>query len=256
MSNPLPGLRGTSQQALYTFSRITSCSTTINQFFNGSEQRFVNRIPYYNFILPMNTLNATDKASWLALHNAAKGQFEQNLELTLGSTTYSNLALMSDDIVQTNNRPLLYDQEIHLRQTIPASAGGPPTVGTSFPTFSWGGVAQMPLTQVSSFLTNVNEQASGPRYAFAYYAGGLSNFPSTYLRSWRISYSILSDADLATLETFFLGMQGRYGSFSFTDPLDSTTYNHVRFDQDDLQITYQTKNINSVEVTLRETFNS
>lgn len=256
MSTPLPGLRGTSQQALYPFTRIVSCSTTVNTFFNGSEQRWANRVPLYNFILPMNVLNATDKSSWLTLHAEAKGEFEQNLTLTLGSTTYSNLALMSDDIVQTNSRTILFDQEIHLRQTLTPASYTPPSVGTSFPTFSWGGVAEMPYSQVSSFLTNMTDQPSGPRYAIALYNGGWTNFPSTYLRSWRITFPLLEQTDMNTLENFFLGVQGRLTSFSFTDPLDSTTYNNCRFDQDELQIQYLTLNQFSTEITIKQTYNS
>jgi len=256
MSNPLPSLRGTSQQALYPFTRIISCATGVNTMFNGSERRWVERCPLYNFILPMSVLTATDKASWLSFHVENKGMYNQNCTLTLGSTTYSNLAMMSDDISQTNNHSILYDQEIHLRQTLTPASYTPPSVGTSFPTFSWGGVAEMPLTQVSSFLTNVAEQPSGPRYALAYYDGGWTNFPTSYLRSWRISYPLLTDTDQTTLVNFFLGMQGRYNTFTFTDPLDNTAYTHCRFDMDELQIHYQTKNQSSTEITIRQTYNS
>src|SRR5579871_4844684 len=96
MANPLPGLRGTSEQALYPFSRIVSFDTKITTWMNGSEQRWVSRPPLTNFVLPMTVLSAADKSSYVTLFSTAKGQFAQNITLTLGTTTWEHLTMMSD----------------------------------------------------------------------------------------------------------------------------------------------------------------
>ncbi len=256
MSSPLPYLRNTTgtlnAQVLYPFTRTVEFMTTVNTFANGSEQRWPERPPLYTFALAMSMLNTTDKAAWLSFFNSQKGRFQTNLQITLSSTTYSNLALMSDDLAQTNDRGLLYNQQVNLRQVsnYPWTA---PSVGTSFPTLSFGSVAEYPLTDTSSFMSDVNESPLGPRFVWSWYGSSLTNFPTGYLKAWRLSYPLISDADRATLETYFLGQQGRYGSFSFTSPIDSTTYSHVRFASDSLAIKHLTKNQQSTEITLIQT---
>jgi hypothetical protein len=257
MSNPIPGLRGTSQQALYPFTRIVSCNTLVTTFMNGSEQRFVSQVPLTHFVLPMSFLSDTDRTNYLSWISGVKGQFAQNITLTLGTTTYSNLTWMDDSLDLTSKMSSgYYDQQIVLRQVQNGSYTVPSGTFTSYPTFSWGGSVQLPFEQLSNYMTGVVDQPSGPRYAYSWYGAGLTNFPTGFLRTWKLSYPLLSDADVATLENFFRGCQGRYLSFSFTDPVDSTTYTHVRFNQDDLQIKYLTKNQSTTEVTLLQTFGS
>lgn len=254
MPNALPGLRGTTIQALYPVTRIVCCYTGISVFSNASEQRWVEQPPLYKFILPMQNLTATDKANYLTWFNAVKGQFATDVTLTLGSNTWSNLGLMSDSLEFTGTMPGRFDQNIQLRSIQSAASDyTPPTLGSSYPTFSWGSVAQSPVVQTSSYMTSVNEQASGPRYGYSWFGQSLPNFPTTYLRSWKITYTTLSDTDLATLENFFLASQGRYGSFSFQDPVDGQTYDHVRMGQDELPIKYLMPNVSMTSVTLVQT---
>ena len=266
MSNPLPYLRNTSgglnAQCLYPFDRIVSCYTNVNPFQNASEQRSVARPPLYGFSLPMNSLLIADKSAWLAYFVTNKGRQHTDLQLTLGGTTYSNLTLMSDvlDVIQQTN--LIYNQRVALRQVAAAnfSTYTPPSVGSSFPMLKFGfgsptssGV-ELPFSQASSFLTSVGDSPFGPRYVLSWYAAGLVGFPGTYLRSWNISYPLLDATDLATLETFFLGKQGRYAVFSFTDPQSGVVYPNVRFNNDELVIRYITVNQYSTEISLVETF--
>src|SRR5206468_1185224 len=111
-----------------------------------------------------------------------------------------------------------------------------PGVGTDFPTLSSGLVAQRPYTQIRRFYTLRNDNPSGKRYAYALYGGGLSGFPTGALLSWNLTYPALSDADLSTLETFFRGNSGRYGSFNFTDPDSGALAANCRFGSDVLEI--------------------
>jgi hypothetical protein len=249
------------------FERELSFLTSVQKFFNGQEQRWASRAPLATFSLPMQNLLIADKTAWITATPAsgfvsftsAQGRRFQDLSLTLtntlGSVTYSNLALMSDSLNQTNPLTLLYNQQLNLRQ-VSNSAWTPPTAPTTYPTFSFGGVAQQPLSQIYTFLVSVNDSVFGPRYAYSWYGSSLSNFPSTYLRMWRIAYPLLTDTDAATIESFFNSAQGRYYSFSFTDPIDHTAYPHVRFDVDALKFKYITRNQQSTEVTLLQTYNS
>ena len=259
MANPLPTLRGSSTQALYPLTRTISFLTRIQKFANATEQRWPVRPPLARFQLSMSSLSAADKASWLSFFNTQKGRFNQDLALTLklngSDVLYSNLALDSDSLAVTNARPLEYDQQIVLRQ-VRNSSWTPPTPGTNFPTLSSGVACQLPVQQSSDFWSNVYDQGSGPRYVWGFYAEGLSGFPTGYLRSWRLSYPVLSDADLATLEAFFMTQQGCYSSFTFTDPLSGSSYDHVRFDTDELAIQHQDYNRASVTLLLVQTNNS
>lgn len=256
MATPLPYLRGTSgglnAQVLYPFTRTVSFFTRVTTNTNGSEQRWASRPPLYEFQLPMNQITGTDKASWLSTFSSEGGRFGQDLQLTLGATTYSNLTILHDDLSVENQSGNIYNQNLNLRQ-VQNGSWTPPTPGTSYPTLSFGTVAERPFVQSSCFYTGVNDNPYGPRFAWKWYGGGLTNFPTTYLRKWQLSYPLLSTADITTLETFFIGQQGKLGSFSFTDPLDNTTYTHVRFDQDTFSVRYLTLNQNSTNIVLVQT---
>lgn len=256
MANPLPYLRNTSgtlnAQVLYPFTRSVRFTTTVNKFMNASEQRWPNTPPFYDFLLPMTRLNSTDKGNWLTFFNAVQGRFEENLSITLGATTFGSLTLISDDLTVNNPSSLTFDQTLRLRQ-VNGYPWTPVSAGTTFPTFSFGAVAEQPFVQISTFLTSVNDNPYGPRYVYPWYGSGLTNFPTGYLRSWKISFGLMNATDIAALEAFFYSVQGMAYSFTFTDPLTGTPLNHVRFDQDSLEIRYLTTTQFSTSIDLLQT---
>lgn len=262
MSNSLPILRSTSgglnAQVLYGFTRVVSCLTNVQQFDAGTEQRWVGRTPLFNFSLPMISLTAADRTAWLTFMNTVVGRLTQDLSITLGATTYADLTLETDDFTSINRLPTSYDiSGITLRQVrnYPWTV---PTAGSSFPFLLFGASSganrsvQRPFTENVSALTDVNDSPYGQRYAFGWYKTAQAGYPTTLLRSWHVSYSLLTDADALTLETFFLGCQGRYKTFDFLDPIDGNTYHNVRFDIDDLAFKYVTKNQQQAEITLKQ----
>lgn len=260
MSNALPFLYNSSgtlnAQVLYGFTRVVSCLTDVMSFQAATEQRWVSRNPLFNFAVPMASLSAADKAAWLAFFNTVKGRFTSDLSITLGATLYANLVLDSDALPVVNRLPTFYDQQISLHQTsnYPWTI---PSVGGSYPALLFGGgsavkVAERPFTQVTQFFTDVSASPYGQQYAYEWYGASLTGFPTGPLHSWKLSYPLLTDADALTIETFFLGQQGRYGIFSFTDPISGTTYTKVRFASDNLAFQYLTKNQQSTELTLME----
>lgn len=254
MANTLPILRGTTgglnAQVLYPFSRSIRFTTKIVSHANGSEQRFACHPPLNGFELSMSNLSDTDRASWLTFIRTVKGMFAKDLSLTLDSTTYSDLTVNSDVFEQTNQEALLFDQQISLSQVknYPWSS---PTLGAAFPTLSFGGTSQRPFVQVIEHQTGVSENPNGPRMTFAWFGGGLTGYPTTGLKGWRISYPLLTSADMLLLETHFQACMGRWATFSYTDPLTLVS-STVRFNNDELRIRYLTKNQCSTEIQLKE----
>lgn len=253
MSNPLPTLRLTAQQALYPFVRNITFQTVVNQFAGAQEQRWPSRPPLFTFDMPMSTLAKADRDTWLSFFTARNGRFTQDLTLTLGSTTYSNLTLMSDDFGQVLKVALLFDQQVSLRQ-VRNGTWTPPAVGTTFPNLTGlGAVAEMPYTPTAVELTGISDNPSGPRFAFSYYGAALTNFPSAALHKITIEYPLLSDAGALDLENFFISVQGKAYTFDFPEPISGTTLHNMRFDMDTLAMKYITKNQNSTKIVLVQT---
>ena len=266
MSSPLPILRNTTgtfnAQVLYPFTRTVRFRTTVNSFMSGAEQRWPNTPPLYDFVLPMTALESADKAAWLSFFsNAAQvGRFGTIGSITIGSTTYSNLTLLSDDLSVSNPSSRIFNQQVELRQVngypwTPTSGypWSPPASGLTYPTFSFGGVAEQPFTQVTRYLTSVGDNPNGPRYTYQWYQNSLPNMPTGSLRSWKISYGLLSQADMDTLEGFFTTVMGMAYSFSFTDPLTGSPLTGVRFENDSLEVHYVCPNQFSTSVSLIQT---
>lgn len=70
-------------------------------------------------------------------------------------------------------------------------------------------------------------------------------------RSWTLTHSAISYADMSTLATFFIARRGKWDDFTFTDPATSTAYT-VRFDSDTLQIEHPIWNRFSIQVRIIE----
>ena len=68
-----------------------------------------------------------------------------------------------------------------------------------------------------------------------------------------LSFPVLSDADLSTIETHFRNNWGRYGTFTFRDPESGTDYTKCRYDQDVLEIVHSQPNVNSLTLRVMET---
>jgi hypothetical protein len=104
-------------------------------------------------------------------------------------------------------------------------------------------IVQRPFTRVLRFFTSKIDLENGLRYAYP-----LRTVP---IASWQISYSALNDTEIATLGSFFLA-NGRYGTFTFTDPEDASVHPSCRFGMDDLVIRHLGPRQNAAEVTIEE----
>jgi Conserved hypothetical protein 2217 (DUF2460) len=85
-----------------------------------------------------------------------------------------------------------------------------------FPTLKTGAVLQYPAKRTLLFNTDALRFLDGTEQRFR-------DSPSI-LHEWTIQLDLLDEAELSELDQFFVSNQGRFGSFSFTDPWDGTIY--------------------------------
>ena len=84
------------------------------------------------------------------------------------------------------------------------------------PTLKTGAVMQYPAKRALQFNTEAIRFLDGTEQRFR-------DNPSV-LHQWTIQLDLLDESELAELDQFFVSNQGRFGSFSFTDPWDGTVY--------------------------------
>jgi hypothetical protein len=85
-----------------------------------------------------------------------------------------------------------------------------------FPTLKTGAVMQYPASRTLQFNTDAIRYLDGAEQRF--------RDDAAVLHQWTIPLDLLDEAELAAFDAFFLSNQGRFGSFSFTDPWDGTVY--------------------------------
>ncbi len=93
-----------------------------------------------------------------------------------------------------------------------------------FPPLKTGAVVQYPAKRTLQFHTDIIRFLDGTEQRFR-------DNPAI-LHEWTIQLDLLDEAELATLDQFFVTNQGRFGSFSFTDPWDGTVYPNCRLKND------------------------
>lgn len=92
---------------------------------------------------------------------------------------------------------------------------------TYFPQINAQGVmVQRPFATTHAFLTSAAESPSGRRYGYSWRDEPLGR--------WDLQYPAITEAEFATLETFFSQMEGRLGEFAFLDP----GANLIRYSED------------------------
>lgn len=254
MSGTLPLVRATAQ-ALYPVTRSVEFLTDVAIAVNFSEQRSKTRPPLTRLVCPYAKMNATDLTAIRNFLESQKGPYDTTWSITLGSTTYAHMVSEDDtfEAVEAAGNPLHYSFSIRARQTQNAgyTCGSP---GAAFPALANGLRSQLPYTQIRRYAVLKNDnQRSGTAYRWTWFGGGLSGFPTASLHGWELSYPVLSDADLATLETHFRDQWGRWSSFTFRDPESGTDYPKCRYDHDVLQITHKDYGVNSVTLRVMET---
>jgi len=101
----------------------------------------------------------------------------------------------------------------------------------NFPALKTGAIAQYPSDRTRQFSTQVFRFLDGSEQRFPAFGAGL--------RRWTIRLDLLDEAELETLQEFFVSQDGQAGSFGFTDPWDGTVYAHCSFGSDTLALEFQ-----------------
>ena len=114
----------------------------------------------------------------------------------------------------------------------------------SFPALKTGVVAQYPSDRARRFSTKVLRFLDGSEQRFAGFG--------TPLRRWLIRLELLDEAELSTLEEFFVQQAGQAGTFSFTDPWDGTVYVNCSFESDVMTADYRGPGDGATSVTVKE----
>ncbi len=115
---------------------------------------------------------------------------------------------------------------------------------STFPRLKTGAVAQYPAGRSLQYAT--------ARYRFLGGCEQRYRERGRAVRRWAIRLDLLDDRELAAVEEFFESQQGRYGSFSFTDPWDGTVHADCSFDQDELRIELAGERRGGLRVIIRE----
>jgi len=94
----------------------------------------------------------------------------------------------------------------------------------SFPLLKTNAVMQYPAAREFHFANSVLRFLDGSEQCY--------RESRDALRRWMVRLDLLDETELAGLQAFFVTEQGRFGSFSFTDPWDGTEYTDCSLDQD------------------------
>jgi len=95
---------------------------------------------------------------------------------------------------------------------------------TTFPSLKTDAVMQYPATREFRYDNAVLRFLDGSQQCY--------RESKDALLRWQIRLDLLDEGELATLQAFFDSNQGRYGSFTFVDPWDSTEYSDCSLEQD------------------------
>jgi len=117
----------------------------------------------------------------------------------------------------------------------------------TFPKLKTGSIAQYPAGREVRFSTFVLRFVDGGEQRFPLRGGSL--------RRWQIRLDLLDEGEMAELEQFFLQCQGRFGTFSFTDPWDGTEYPNCSLEVDRIELQAVGETRGRTSVVVRENVN-
>jgi hypothetical protein len=75
---------------------------------------------------------------------------------------------------------------------------------------------------------------------------------ATIKKTWTVALNLLDADEVARLKAFFEQQQGRYGTFTFVDPVDSSVHNACSFAEDTFTQHQSTETSNQNTLTIYE----
>jgi len=115
---------------------------------------------------------------------------------------------------------------------------------SNFPTLKTGAVLQYPAQKRVAFSTTIARFMDGSEQRFPVY--------QTPLHCWIIRLDMLDETELHQLREFFRTQSGAAGTFVFTDPWDSTTYQTCSILEDEMIDTLADESNAKTSLTVRE----
>jgi phage-related protein len=97
---------------------------------------------------------------------------------------------------------------------------------SDFPTLKTGAILQYPAQKAARFSAVVLRFTDGAEQRFRDYQAPL--------RRWLVRLDLLDETELHVLNEFFLAQSGAAGTFTFTDPSDSTVYLNCSFENGEM----------------------
>jgi hypothetical protein len=98
-----------------------------------------------------------------------------------------------------------------------------------FPALKTNAVAQYPASRAVQYQNQTLRFLDGNEQRYRDTSGPL--------HKWAIRLDELDEGELAALDSFFLNVQGQFGSFTFVDPWDGTSYANCSVDAAELELT-------------------
>jgi hypothetical protein len=115
---------------------------------------------------------------------------------------------------------------------------------SAFPRLKTGAVAQYPATRTATYATEISRFLDGSDQRFATLG--------TAATRWVIRLDLLDDTEMSQVCAFFQSQQGRFGTFSFTDPWDNSVHANCSFASDELTLSLVGEAQGRLQVTIQE----
>lgn len=230
--------------ALYPLSQTTRLRSPVHRSLDDSEQRWMKAVPLLDFVLEYRDLSDADRQTIQTFFDSTKGGFDSTWDITLGSTTYSYCAFAVDELEpRETDKAETWNFTVRVKQV--KKSGSPAGVySASFPSLTGAITTQRPWGYDRRFLNSTVDMVTGKRHSFYH--------RSTPLMAWQVGGEGLPDADVTTLLEFFIGVEGRRRSFSFTDPETDTAYPSSRLDSEEFVVRNIGPNENSLYLNVVE----
>ncbi len=113
-----------------------------------------------------------------------------------------------------------------------------------FPRLKTGAVMQYPASRSVEYATQVCRFVDGSEQRYRERGAAL--------RRWVIRLDRLDEGELQSLQVFFASVEGRAGSFSFTDPWDDVTYGDCSLESDEMAVEVSGEMRGQTAVVVRE----
>lgn len=207
--------------ALYPVTREVMFPVQVHRALDDSEQRWQRSAPLNKFRLEYSDLSSADLATIQTFFDSIKGGYDSTWDIALAGVTYSYCCLTHDDLSpsEDDNWKLIVDLKQVKTDSIPTGSSN-----SSFPTITGAITTRRPWSFARAFLNSIEDSPTGKRYAYYHRASPLM--------SWTVGGDRIPDADVTTLLEAFIGWQGKWASFEFTDPETGDTYLTCRLDMD------------------------